>query len=95
MSKDFRNKIRFESRFECGNLSMAFERNSQSYILLMQNDINTYGCTQWFYFRVENGKTTGKMEFEIANFHKSSSLFTLGMKVLVYSSKKRHGEGSK
>lgn len=46
----------FESRFECGNLFLAQKVDDNEYNLMMQNDINTYGHTQWFYFRVVNTK---------------------------------------
>ena len=34
----------------------------------MQNDINTYGYTQWFYFRVTNTFKGKKVFFNILNF---------------------------
>ena len=74
----------FESRFESGNLSLAIKINDNEYNLLMQNDINTNGHTQWFYFRVSNtNKSTVK--FNILNFSKKDSLYSQGMKILVYS----------
>lgn len=36
----------FESRFECGNLSIASKITDVEYNLLMQNDINSKGHTQ-------------------------------------------------
>ena len=44
----------FESRFESGNLYLATKVSDQEYDCLMQNDINTQGHTQWFYFKVSN-----------------------------------------
>ena len=44
----------FESRFESGNLYLAQKVSDEEYNLLMQNDINTQGHTQWFYFRTVN-----------------------------------------
>ena len=38
-----------------------------TYELYMQNDINTKGCTQWYYFSVIN-KTRGKAKLKIKNF---------------------------
>jgi cytosolic carboxypeptidase protein 2/3 len=35
----------FESRFESGNLAMAFRLSDQEYNLVLQNDINTKGHT--------------------------------------------------
>ena len=40
----------FESRFESGNLYLAQKVNDGEYNCLMQNDINTNGHTQWFFF---------------------------------------------
>ena len=40
----------FESKFESGNLYLAQKVSDSEYNLLMQNDINTNGHTQWFYF---------------------------------------------
>lgn len=35
----------FESRFESGNLAMAFKLNDNEYNLVLSNDINTKGHT--------------------------------------------------
>ena len=40
----------FESKFESGNLYLSQKVSDSEYNLLMQNDINTNGHTQWFYF---------------------------------------------
>ncbi len=34
----------------------------------MQNDTNTYGYNQWFYFSIKNAKANTKYKFKIANF---------------------------
>jgi hypothetical protein len=60
---------------------------NQKYHLMMQNDINTYGCTQWFFYRVHN-KNISKATFFINNFYKSQSLYKKGMKILIFSMKK-------
>lgn len=36
----------FESRFESGNLAMAFKLSDNEYNLVLSNDINTKGHTQ-------------------------------------------------
>ena len=51
----------------------------------MQNDINTSGHTQWFYFQVKNTRKGQSVTFNIMNFTKPDSLFNFGMKVSVYS----------
>ena len=53
----------------------------------MQNDINTYGCTQWFFDQVQNKKIQ-KATFFINNFYKADSLYKKGMKILIFSMKK-------
>lgn len=80
----------FESRFESGNLFLAQKVSDSNYNLLMQNDINTDGHTQWFYFRVLNTRAGHTVKFNILNFSKLDSLFNFGMKVSVYS--ERHAQ---
>jgi hypothetical protein len=46
----------FESRFESGNLQLVHKKSEAEYDLVLQNDINSKGHTQWFYFRVKNVK---------------------------------------
>ena len=51
-----KSSIEFDSRFESGNLSEVFVKDTgdqKVYSLLLQNDTNTFGYTQWFYFRVK------------------------------------------
>jgi cytosolic carboxypeptidase protein 2/3 len=45
----------------------------------MQNDVNTRGHTQWFYFRVMNTRAKQTIKFNILNFAKDDSLFNYGM----------------
>lgn len=50
------DEVMFRSNFESGNLFCAFRNSAEilpTYELFMQNDINTKGCTQWFYFSVQ------------------------------------------
>lgn len=51
--------------------------------LVMQNDINSRGNTQWFYFKCRLPK--GTFKFNIINYTKNDSLFNTGMKVSVLS----------
>lgn len=92
----------FESRFESGNLFLAQKVCDTEYNLMMQNDINTQGHTQWFYFRVQNTKKGSSVKFNIINYvrncfftiiasklqSKPDSLFNYGMKLAIYSEKK-------
>ena len=54
----------------------------------MQNDINSKGHTQWFYFRVQNTKQGHSVKFNILNYSKGDSMFNYGMKVAIYSERK-------
>jgi hypothetical protein len=50
--------LTFESRFESGNLMVAYRSlvDAHTYKLLMQNDTNSKGYNRWFYFAVGNAK---------------------------------------
>lgn len=58
----------------------------------MQNDINSNGYTQWFYFQVKNTQANEKVKFTILNYTKPDSMFNYGMKVAVYSEKRQEEE---
>lgn len=78
----------FESRFESGNLLRVKQLSSKStYLLLLQDDTNTTGYNQWFYFRLATTPDDKHqtLSFDIVNMRKSYSLFSQGMKVCVYS----------
>lgn len=46
------NLLIFDSRFESGNLRKAAKVNNVEYNLWLENDLNTKGHTQWYYFKV-------------------------------------------
>lgn len=75
----------FESRFESGNLAAALKIDDGDYYLALQNDVNTLGNTQWFFFRVSNTQANHSVRFSLLNLCKPDSLYNDGMKVLVYS----------
>jgi len=75
----------FESRFESGNLLVAMQLSVDEYDLVLQNDINTNGHTQWFFFKVSNTRKGHKVRFNILNLAKPDSLYNQGMRVLSYS----------
>lgn len=79
----------FESRFESGNLQLVHKQSDNEYDLVLQNDVNSKGHTQWFYFRVANTRRGNKVKFNMLNMIKSKSLYNDGMKVLVYSQRKQ------
>jgi Zinc carboxypeptidase. len=64
---------------------MALKLSNNEYNLILQNDINTKGNTQWFYFRVSNTTKDLKVKFNIINFSKPGSLYNSGMKVMINS----------
>jgi hypothetical protein len=44
--------------------------------------------TQWFYFSVKNGSNTGPFTFHIVNYVKPYSMFAVGMRPCVNSTRK-------
>lgn len=83
----------FESRFESGNLYSVMKVTDNEYHLCLQNDVNTVGHTQWFFFRVQNTTKNMEVKFNMLNLAKPDSLFNHGMKPLIYSEKKVDEEG--
>ena len=81
----------FESRFETGNLLAALKVSDKEYDLVLQNDINTNGHTQWFFFRVGNTRKDHTVKFNILNLAKPDSLYNEGMRVLCFSQNARDG----
>ena len=77
----------FESRFESGNLLAVVKVTDTEYDLILSNDINTNGHTQWYFFRVSNTKKGMKIRFNIINLAKPDSLYNYGMKILTFSNK--------
>jgi hypothetical protein len=82
----------FESRFESGNLLAAYKLSEHNYQLVVQNDTNTNGYSQWFFFRVSGGRKGSNVHFNIINLMKGYSLFNRGMKISVYSEKNAEQE---
>ena len=83
----------FESRFESGNLTMVSQVSRTEYNLLIQNDVNTLGNTQWFYFSVSNAVASTKVRLNLINMCKSTSLFQDGMSICIYSEKRQANTG--
>ena len=84
--------LQFESRFESGNLLCAFKTEETptitNYQLYLQNDTNTTGYIQWFFFRVTNVKKGKKVNFNIINMLRKTSMYSHGLKIVCYSEKK-------
>lgn len=51
----------------------------------MQNDNNSCGNNQWFYFSIRGLVTGAQYTFNVVNFTKSDSLFNYGMTPVVFS----------
>lgn len=83
----------FESRFESGNLLAAIKVSENEYDLILQNDINTNGHTQWYFFRVGNTRRGMRVKFNMLNLAKPDSLYNYGMKALCFSNKLKEEEG--
>uniref|UniRef100_A0A2K5ECX2 Cytosolic carboxypeptidase 2 n=1 Tax=Aotus nancymaae TaxID=37293 RepID=A0A2K5ECX2_AOTNA len=79
------NTLLFESRFESGNLQKAVRVDTYEYELTLRTDLYTNKHTQWFYFRVQNTRKDTTYRFTIVNLLKPKSLYTVGMKPLLYS----------
>ena len=80
------NTLIFESRFESGNLLCAFRTEDENcYQLYLQNDTNTTGYIQWFFFRVSNTKKGRKVNFNIINMLRKKCIYNHGLKIMTYS----------
>ncbi|TRY99704.1 hypothetical protein DNTS_002239, partial [Danionella cerebrum] len=77
--------LAFESRFESGNLQKAVQVGQFDYELTLRTDLYTAKHTQWFYFQVRNMRAGVTYRFTILNLMKSSSLYSSGMRPLLYS----------
>lgn len=80
------NMLIFDSRFESGNLRKAVKVNNIEYNLWLDNDLNTRGHTQWYFFKVAyQSDKPAKIQFNILNLSKTYSLYKQGMKPAVFS----------
>lgn len=91
----------FDSRFENGNLRKVAKVNNIEYNLWLENDLNTKGHTQWYYFKVvyrdiplAPEKKTHKIKFNILNLAKTTSLYQEGMKPCIWSKRKYEADGT-
>ncbi|KAL4714463.1 hypothetical protein ACJJTC_017758 [Scirpophaga incertulas] len=81
------DELRFESRFESGNLAKAIRITSAYYELHLRTDLYTNRHMQWFYFKVTNTRKQMMYRFSIVNLSKAESLYNEGMRPLLYSTK--------
>ncbi|XP_048455975.1 cytosolic carboxypeptidase 3-like [Rhincodon typus] len=84
---DQNNTLIFESRFESGNLEKVFKVGEYEYNLMLRTDLYTAKHTQWYYFQVQNMRPAIQYRFTIINLMKPTSLYNMGMKPLLYSTK--------
>lgn len=80
--------LKFDSRFENGNLHKAIKLSENDYNLLLNYDTETLGHTQWYYFSVKPYKANHTVRFNIINLMKFQSLYSEGMKPAVLSKHK-------
>jgi hypothetical protein len=94
--------LKFNSSFESGNLFAVFRVGEREYDLVMQNDTNSKGNTQWFHFSVENTVKGQTVKFNLINFVlvcvaigqlKNDSLFNYGQQPVCYSMRKATTKG--
>ncbi|PSN47951.1 hypothetical protein C0J52_10322 [Blattella germanica] len=79
--------LRFESRFESGNLAKVVKITDNYYELYLRTDLYTNRHMQWYYFRVENTRSRMVYRFSLVNMCKAESLYSVGMRPLLYSTK--------
>ncbi|XP_037993643.1 cytosolic carboxypeptidase 2 isoform X1 [Motacilla alba alba] len=60
-------------------------RGPYEYVLMLRPDLYTAKHTQWFYFRVQNTRREPLYHFTIANMAKPKSLYSQGLRPLLYS----------
>ncbi|KAM7286206.1 cytosolic carboxypeptidase 1 isoform X1 [Ixodes scapularis] len=77
--------LRFESRFESGNLRKAIQVGDFEYDLIMSPDVSTNFHHRWFYFEVAGMCEDVDYTFNIINFERSFSLYMEGLCPLLYS----------
>lgn len=56
-SKEDNTDLRFESRFESGNLGKVVKITDTYYQLYLRRDLYTQRHTQWYYFKVSNTRS--------------------------------------
>lgn len=77
--------LKFNSKFESGNLRKAIQIRKYEYDLILNSDINSNHYHQWFYFEVSGMRPGVGYRFNIINCEKSNSQFNYGMQPLMYS----------
>ena len=78
--------LKFDSKFECGNLHKAVRLSKNDYLLILDKDSEN-AINQWYYFSVTS-TFVGEVTFKIINLGKFGSLYNQGMLPLIKSLKK-------
>nr|XP_002124627.1 cytosolic carboxypeptidase 1-like isoform X1 [Ciona intestinalis] len=79
------SNLKFDSKFESGNLRAAVQVREFEYDLVLNSDCNSLHHYQWFYFEVSNMKMSQTYRFNIVNCEKKGSLINEGMQPVMYS----------
>ena len=64
--------------------------NNNTYQLFLQNDTNTRGYSQWFFFKISNGKKGQKIKLNIMNFQRKKTRYSNGLKIWYFSTQKKY-----
>ncbi|XP_043666701.1 cytosolic carboxypeptidase 2 isoform X1 [Vespula pensylvanica] len=82
---DTNSDLRFESRFESGNLGKVVKISDTYYQLHLRRDLYTQRHTQWYYFQISNTRSRITYRLSIVNMCKEESLYNEGLRPLLYS----------
>nr|CAB3220654.1 cytosolic carboxypeptidase 1-like [Phallusia mammillata] len=77
--------LKFDSKFESGNLRTAVRVREFEYDLVLNSDCNCTNHHQWFYFQVSRMLPNQAYRFNIVNCEKKGSVFNEGMQPVMYS----------
>ena len=84
--------LNFESWFEYGNLNLLIKMPDNEYYLMLQNDINTNGLSELFFFRVLNTFKSQTIKYNILNLSKPDSHYNYGMNFLWLCQRRKSNE---
>lgn len=90
MKPDIEESLKFDSKFESGNLDKVCKVKEDEYDLYIRNDSNTYGKNQWFNFTIANTGEEREVKFNIVNFCKQDSLYTQGLQPCIFRPSQPH-----
>ncbi|EHA99684.1 Cytosolic carboxypeptidase 1 [Heterocephalus glaber] len=82
--------LKFNSKFESGNLRKVIQIRKNEYDLILNSDINSNHYHQWFYFEVSGMRPGVAYRFNIINCEKSNSQFNYGSRPYVFLSARVH-----